>query len=318
MPTGPCISATWSATSRPTSGCAPSACAGNTVHFVCADDAHGTPIMLAAEKAGLSPEEFIKPIQASHERDFADFSVDYDQYHSTHSAENRELAETIYTAAARWGPHHAPFDPAAVRSGQADVPAGSLHPRHLPELRHARPVRRQLRELRRDLCTDRPARTALGHVGRRTGAARLRALLFRRRPFHRAAARLAGRQADRRPSRSPTRASSPSSANGSTPKAACATGTSRATRRTSAFRFPMRRASSSMSGSTRRSAIWPASRRCAIAPDCPSKNSSTPTAAPSCITSSARTSSISTACSGRPCCMAPACACRPRCTSTAI
>ncbi|SFN25598.1 methionine--tRNA ligase [Dokdonella immobilis] len=70
---------------------------GHTVHFVCADDAHGTPIMLAAEKAGLSPEEFIKPIQASHERDFTDFSVDYDQYHSTHSAENRELAETIYT-----------------------------------------------------------------------------------------------------------------------------------------------------------------------------------------------------------------------------
>ena len=70
---------------------------GHTVHFVCADDAHGTPIMLAAEKAGLSPEEFIKPIQASHERDFADFSVDYDQYHSTHSAENRELAEMIYT-----------------------------------------------------------------------------------------------------------------------------------------------------------------------------------------------------------------------------
>jgi methionyl-tRNA synthetase len=70
---------------------------GHTVHFVCADDAHGTPIMLAAEKAGLSPEEFIKPIQASHERDFADFSVDYEQYHSTHSVENRELAETIYT-----------------------------------------------------------------------------------------------------------------------------------------------------------------------------------------------------------------------------
>ncbi|HPG94276.1 MAG TPA: class I tRNA ligase family protein, partial [Dokdonella sp.] len=40
---------------------------GHTVHFVCADDAHGTPIMLAAEKAGLSPEDFIRPIQASHE-----------------------------------------------------------------------------------------------------------------------------------------------------------------------------------------------------------------------------------------------------------
>ncbi|HMM66643.1 MAG TPA: methionine--tRNA ligase [Dokdonella sp.] len=70
--------------------------AGHVVHFVCADDAHGTPIMLAAEKAGLSPEEFIKPVQASHERDFADFSVAFDQYHSTHSEENRELSGMIY------------------------------------------------------------------------------------------------------------------------------------------------------------------------------------------------------------------------------
>jgi methionyl-tRNA synthetase len=70
---------------------------GHTAHFVCADDAHGTPIMLAAEKAGLSPEDYIKPIQASHERDFVDFAVDFDHYHSTHSHENQELAETIYT-----------------------------------------------------------------------------------------------------------------------------------------------------------------------------------------------------------------------------
>lgn len=69
---------------------------GHLVHYVCADDAHGTPIMLAAEKANLSPEEFIKPIQVSHERDFADFGVAFDHYHSTHSAENRELSELIY------------------------------------------------------------------------------------------------------------------------------------------------------------------------------------------------------------------------------
>ncbi|MFA7322505.1 MAG: class I tRNA ligase family protein, partial [Dokdonella sp.] len=70
---------------------------GHTVHYVCADDAHGTPIMLAAEKAGLSAEDYIKPVQASHERDFADFAIRFDHYHSTHSAENRELSETIYT-----------------------------------------------------------------------------------------------------------------------------------------------------------------------------------------------------------------------------
>lgn len=71
--------------------------AGGEVHFVCADDAHGTPIMLAAEKAGMAPEEFIKAIQAGHEDDFGRFRVDFDHYHSTHSDENRELASLVYT-----------------------------------------------------------------------------------------------------------------------------------------------------------------------------------------------------------------------------
>ncbi len=71
--------------------------AGGSVHFVCADDAHGTPIMLAAEKAGLSPEDFIRDVQAGHERDFAEFGVAFDHYHSTHSEENRVLATLIYS-----------------------------------------------------------------------------------------------------------------------------------------------------------------------------------------------------------------------------
>ena len=69
---------------------------GNTAHFVCADDTHGTPIMLAAEKAGKTPEDYIAGIQASHERDFADFGVAFDNYSSTHSPTNRELTEAIY------------------------------------------------------------------------------------------------------------------------------------------------------------------------------------------------------------------------------
>ena len=69
---------------------------GDTAHFVCADDTHGTPIMLAAEKAGRTPEDFISGIQAGHERDFADFGVAFDHYDSTHSAGNRALVETIY------------------------------------------------------------------------------------------------------------------------------------------------------------------------------------------------------------------------------
>lgn len=71
---------------------------GHTVHFVCADDTHGTPIMLAAEKAGTTPEAFIAGIQAGHERDFADFGVAFDHYDSTHSDINRELTQSIFRA----------------------------------------------------------------------------------------------------------------------------------------------------------------------------------------------------------------------------
>lgn len=71
---------------------------GADVTYVCADDAHGTPIMLAAEKAGLAPEAFISDIQRSHEADFKAFGIGFDHYHSTHSAENRALSEAIYGA----------------------------------------------------------------------------------------------------------------------------------------------------------------------------------------------------------------------------
>ena len=70
---------------------------GDEVFYVCADDAHGTPIMLAAEKAGLAPETYIDGIRLTHEADFAAFGVAFDHYHSTHSDENRELASLIYT-----------------------------------------------------------------------------------------------------------------------------------------------------------------------------------------------------------------------------
>ena len=69
---------------------------GGKTWFVCADDTHGTPIMLGAEKAGVTPEVFIANIQASHERDFAAFGVDFDHYDSTNSAGNRALTEAFY------------------------------------------------------------------------------------------------------------------------------------------------------------------------------------------------------------------------------
>jgi len=70
---------------------------GDTVHYVCADDTHGTPIMLAAEKAGVTPEAFIAGIQASHERDFAAFGVAFDHYDSTNSEANRQVTELLYS-----------------------------------------------------------------------------------------------------------------------------------------------------------------------------------------------------------------------------
>ena len=69
---------------------------GHTVHFVCADDTHGTPIMLAAEKAGMTPESYIAGIQVAHERDFADFGVAFDHFDSTNSEGNRVLTEAIF------------------------------------------------------------------------------------------------------------------------------------------------------------------------------------------------------------------------------
>ncbi|MEE8119191.1 MAG: methionine--tRNA ligase [Gammaproteobacteria bacterium] len=69
---------------------------GNTCVFVCADDAHGTPIMILARKKGVEPEALIARMQIEHEQDFTDFLISFDSYHSTHSEENRELSELIY------------------------------------------------------------------------------------------------------------------------------------------------------------------------------------------------------------------------------
>lgn len=64
--------------------------------YVCADDAHGTAIMLKAEEKGISPEQQIDQVRAEHEQDFADFQIRFDQYYTTHSPENRELASLIF------------------------------------------------------------------------------------------------------------------------------------------------------------------------------------------------------------------------------
>jgi len=69
---------------------------GENCHYVCADDAHGTAIMLRAEREGITPEQLIERIQKEHEQDFAGFLVKFDNYYSTHSEENREFSTYIY------------------------------------------------------------------------------------------------------------------------------------------------------------------------------------------------------------------------------
>ena len=69
---------------------------GNYCQYVCADDAHGTAIMLSAEKQGVTPEAHIGNIKARHETDSAGFHVSFDNYHSTHSTENQVWSETIF------------------------------------------------------------------------------------------------------------------------------------------------------------------------------------------------------------------------------
>jgi len=72
---------------------------GNSCIYVCADDAHGTPIMLRAQQEGIEPQELIDNMKVEHERDFADFHVAFDNFHSTHSEENKTFSEQIYLAA---------------------------------------------------------------------------------------------------------------------------------------------------------------------------------------------------------------------------
>ncbi len=71
---------------------------GHDLVYVCADDTHGTPIMLRAEKEGITPEALINRVYEEHTRDFAGFSVSFDHYHSTHSEENKTLSAAFYQA----------------------------------------------------------------------------------------------------------------------------------------------------------------------------------------------------------------------------
>jgi methionyl-tRNA synthetase len=69
---------------------------GHTCYSVCADDAHGTPVMLKARQLGITPEQMVAQTRDEHHQDLIDFGVNYDNYHVTHSDENKELCELVY------------------------------------------------------------------------------------------------------------------------------------------------------------------------------------------------------------------------------
>jgi len=74
-------------------------CCGNKCLYFCADDAHGTPVMISARAAGVKPEELIETMRKEHKRDFDDFGIEFDNYYTTHSEENRQFSELIFARA---------------------------------------------------------------------------------------------------------------------------------------------------------------------------------------------------------------------------
>ena len=156
---------------------------GHRCIYVCADDAHGTPIMLKAEKDGVTPEALIERVGEEHRRDFADFMISFDNYYSTHSPENREYAELIYRLLAEAGhisartitqaydPEREMFLPDRYIKGEC------------PRCGSADPVRRQLRGVRGHLCTYRSQESPLGRFRRHTRREGVTALLLRTRPL---------------------------------------------------------------------------------------------------------------------------------------
>jgi len=71
---------------------------GHECYYCCADDTHGTPVMLAAQKQGIAPEDMIAKVREEHLADFTGFGIGYDNYYSTHSPENKQFSQDIYRA----------------------------------------------------------------------------------------------------------------------------------------------------------------------------------------------------------------------------
>ena len=303
-------SATWSRRSRPTSGCAASASRGHECIYVCADDTHGTPIMLKARGRGHRARGADRAASAPSSSATSPTSASASTTTTPRTPRRTaRLTVRIYERARAAGHIRA----ARVRQAYDERRSMFLPDRYVT----GTCPRCSTPDQYGDSCeicgaTYTPSdlidpSRSLRHA---PGRARVGALLLQARQLRADAARSGRARARCRP-RSRT-----SSTSGS--RRGCATGTSRATRPTSASRSRTRRASTSTSGSTRRSATWRASRTSARARGLDFDGlveAGQPDA--SCTTSSARTSSTSTRCSGRRCSRARASASRRPCTRTA-
>jgi methionyl-tRNA synthetase len=151
---------------------------GHECWYVCADDTHGTPIMLRAEKEGITPEATDRPRPCRALARFRRLPRRLRQL--PHDAFRRDAAlfrRHLRQAQGR-RPDRGALDRAVLRSGQGHVPARPLHQGRVPQVRRQGPVRRRLRILRRGLCADRTEEPVLGGVRRQAGAALLRPLLL--------------------------------------------------------------------------------------------------------------------------------------------
>ena len=98
---------------------------GNGCVYVCADDTHGTPVMIRARAEGITPEELIARSHAAHLKDFTDFEVAFDNYYTTNSPENKALSEQIFAAAEKLG--YITGQAAGMAAALASAGAGDVH-----------------------------------------------------------------------------------------------------------------------------------------------------------------------------------------------
>ena len=121
---------------------------GKRCVYVCADDTHGTAIMIRARQEGVGEEELIARMQKAHRDDFTRFQIDFDNYGSTNSAENRAVLRGDLGRPAPRRPGQREGSDAALRRDGGHLPRRPLRQGDLSALQVARPVRRQLRQVR--------------------------------------------------------------------------------------------------------------------------------------------------------------------------